>query len=148
MRRLEKVSTPVSYLKPGASVRCRKKQEPRINFFPFDPFLDPSEQYKRASGVLFFLILHFWKTPEFHIFCFSQLAFLSYLEKLFFLTIFSLSLALWHYRHSKCFPNSKLNKEPSITIALRQVLDLSSSLYCSSLNLSVIYIASQGFGLY
>jgi len=82
MRRLEK-GVYFSLLSEARS-KCtmQKKRTKNKLFFLFDPSLDSSEQYKRASGIFFFLVLNFWKTPEFHIFCFSQLAFLSYVEKL------------------------------------------------------------------
>lgn len=60
-----------------------KRNQGKHFIFLFDAFTDPSEQNKRASDIFFFLVLHFWKTPEFYIFCFFQLAFLFYLENLF-----------------------------------------------------------------
>lgn len=54
-----------------------QKKGTKENFiFPFDAFTDPSEQYKTASDIFFFLVLHFWKIPEFYKFCFFHLAFL------------------------------------------------------------------------
>lgn len=59
-----------------------QKKGTKKNFiFLFDAFTDPSEQYKRASDIFFFLVLHFWKTPECYKFCFFHSAFLFfYLE--------------------------------------------------------------------